>query len=119
MIPPDLKKNIALALVILFACDVHSQVSFQTKQFKLSFNQSGKLIEMLDRSTNKNYLPPVETSFLLNVKRHGNIVNPNGLQWKIKSSPNSHYQSAGRTYITCKSETQPVFVLRWVIGKVV
>ena len=77
---------ITFALVILFAGNVHSQVSFQTNHFKLSFDQSGKLTEMLDRATNKNYLPSDQTSYLVSVKRNGSIVNPQNLQWKNKSS---------------------------------
>jgi hypothetical protein len=86
MIRSILKKNIVFVLTILFACDVHSQVSFQTKQFKLSFNQVGMLTEMLDRVTNKNYLAADQTSYLLAVQRNGSFVNPQNLQWKNKSS---------------------------------
>ena len=77
------KKHLSFILVILFACDLQSQVSFQTKHFKLGFDQSGKLTEMLDRSTNKNYLPSGETSFLLSVRRNGNIIKPNSCNGKI------------------------------------
>src|SRR6478735_6366951 len=80
------KKHLAFILVILFACDIQSQVSFQTKHFKLSFDQSGKLTEMLDKSTNKNYLPADQTSFLLSVRRKGNIINPSSMHWKSQSS---------------------------------
>ena len=78
-----LKKHLAFILVILFAGELQSQVSFQTKHFKLSFDQSGKLTEMLDRSTNKNYLPADQTSFLLSVRRKGNIINPSSCNGKI------------------------------------
>jgi hypothetical protein len=70
------KRFLIFKLVILFSCVLQAQVSFQTKQFKLSFDQSGKLTEMLDRSTNKNYLPQGETAFLLSVRRKGTIINP-------------------------------------------
>ena len=80
------KKHLAFILVILFACNTQAQVSFQTKHFKLSFDQSGKLTEMLDRSTNKNYLPADQTSFLLSVRRKGTIINPSSLHWKSQSS---------------------------------
>src|SRR6187551_149237 len=81
-----LKKHLTFILVILFAGELQSQVSFQTKHFKLSFDQSGKLTEMIDRSTNKNYLPPGETAFLLSVRRKGTIINPNSMHWKTQSS---------------------------------
>ena len=80
------KKQLTFILLILFACDIESQVSFQTKHFKLGFDQSGKLTEMLDRSTGKNYLAQGETSYLVSVRRNGNIINPKMLQWKNKSS---------------------------------
>ena len=37
---------------------------FQTKQFKISFDQTGRLIELLARSSNKNYLQEREAAFL-------------------------------------------------------
>src|SRR4030095_10380962 len=80
------KKFLIFKLVILFSCALQAQVSFQTKQFKISFDQTGKLTELLARSSNKNYLPAGETSYLLSVKRNGNIINPGKLQWKKASS---------------------------------
>jgi hypothetical protein len=68
-LPLAFKKHLAFILVILFAGNIQSQVSFQTKQFKLSFDQSGKLTEMLDKSTNKNYLPLVKQLFIKRTKK--------------------------------------------------
>lgn len=80
------KRHFVFLLVILFTNGLRAQVSFQTKQFKISFDQTGKLTELLARSTNKNYLPADQTSFLLSVKRDGKIINPDNLKWKDKSS---------------------------------
>jgi hypothetical protein len=80
------KKFLIFNLVILFSSFIHAQVSFQTKQLKTSFDQTGKLTELLALSLNKNYLPVGETSYLLSVKRNGNIINPEKLQWKKASS---------------------------------
>ena len=80
------KRAVVFKLIILFCFALQAQVSFQTKQFKISFDQTGKLTELLARSLNKNYLPPGETSYLLSVKRNGNIINPEKLQWKKASS---------------------------------
>lgn len=77
---------ITFIIVIIFAGELQSQVSFQTEHFKLSINQSGKVTEMLDRSANKNYLAADQVSYLLSVRRNGNITNPNSLQWRKKSS---------------------------------
>src|SRR5438045_9303459 len=81
-----IKLSLAFILVILIAGELQSQVSLQTKQFKLSFDQSGKLTEMLDKSANKNYLPPGETAFLLSVRRKGKMINPSSMHWKSQSS---------------------------------
>ena len=86
MLSKWVKKLLTFLLVVLCACEVQSQVFFQTKHFKLGFDQSGKLTQMLDRSADKNYLPAGEAAFLLSVRRDGNIINPNRLQWKNKSS---------------------------------
>src|SRR5688572_16037095 len=81
-----LKRHLTFILVILFAVELQSQVSLQTKHFKLSFDQSGKLTEMLDKSANKNYLASADTSFLLSVRRKGKIIKPLSLHWKNQSS---------------------------------
>src|SRR5688572_7250447 len=86
MLSKWVKKLLTFLLVVLCACEVQSQVFFQTKHFKLGFDQSGKLTQMLDRSADKNYLPAGEAAFILSVRRDGNIINPNRLQWKNKSS---------------------------------
>ena len=82
----SIKRAVVFKLVILFCYALQAQVSFQTKQFKISFDQTGKLTELLARSLNKNYLPRGETSYLLSVNRNGNIINPEKLQWKKASS---------------------------------
>ena len=80
------KRYTVLFSTILFYANLQAQVSFQSKQFKISFDQTGKLTELLARSENKNYLPAGETSYLLNVKRNGNIISPEKLLWKKGSS---------------------------------
>src|SRR6187549_2834782 len=104
-----LKKYLAFVLVILFACDVHSQVSFQTKHFKLSFDQSGKLTEMLDKSANKNYLASADTSFLLSVRRKGKIIKPFSLHWKSQSSE-IILSFTDKTAATIKVDQQPDYI---------
>ena len=104
-----LKKHLAFILVILFAGQLQSQVSFQTKHFKLSFDQSGKLTEMLDRSTNKNYLASADTSFLLSVRRKGNIINPLSCIGKIKSSE-IILSFTDKTAATIKVDQQPDYI---------
>ena len=80
------KRNLVFCLAILFTISLTAQVSFQTKQFKISFDQTGKLTELLAKPSNKNYLPATETSFLLGIKINGTIIYPNKLQWKKGSS---------------------------------
>ena len=80
------KKHLVFCLVILFTISLNAQVSFQTKQFKISFDQTGKLTELLAKTSNKNYLPARETSFLLGIKTNGTIIYPNKMQWKKSSS---------------------------------
>jgi len=104
-----IKKHLAFILIVLIAGELQSQVSFQTKHFKLSFDQSGKLTEMLDRSANKNYLPPGETSFLLSVRRNGNIINPAKLQWINKSSE-IILSFTDKTAATIKVDQQPDYI---------
>jgi hypothetical protein len=80
------KRHFVFFLVVLFTNALRAQVSFQTRQFKISIDQAGKLTEFLARSSNKNYLPAGENAFLLSVKRNGNLVQPEKLQWKKGSS---------------------------------
>ena len=80
------KRHLVFCLVILFTISLTAQISFQTKQFKISFEQTGKLTELLANTSNKNYLPAGETSSLLGVKRNGTIIYPEKLQWKKNSS---------------------------------
>jgi hypothetical protein len=80
------KNQLAFCLLVLSSGFLQAQVSFQTKQFRLSFDKTGQLVEMLARASNKNYLPGSQISFLLSVKRNGTIYNPESLQWKNKSS---------------------------------
>ena len=66
----SITKALVSLLVIPFCSFVsNAQISFQTKTFKLSFNESGQLVEALALAFNKSYLPAKETSFLLSVKR--------------------------------------------------
>jgi len=109
MISSKLKKHLAFILVILLACDLKSQVSLQTKHFKLSFDQSGKLTEMLDRSANKNYLASADTSFLLSVRRKGKIVKPFSLHWKNQSSE-IILSFIDNTAATIKVDQQPDYI---------
>src|SRR6186713_2970934 len=119
------KRAVVFKLVILFCFALQAQVSFQTKQFKISFEQTGKLTELLARSLNKNYLPPGETSYLLSVKRNGNIINPEKLQWKkagseiilsypgnnsatIKANQNTDYISFELTQLTNAADAELV-----------
>jgi len=103
------KRQLTFILVILFACDVHSQVSLQTKHFKLSFDQSGKLTEMLDQSTNKNYLASADTSFLLSVRRKGKIIKPFSLHWKSQSSE-IVLSFTDKSAATIKVDQQPDYI---------
>jgi hypothetical protein len=80
------KIQLAFGLLVLFGGSTQAQVSFQTKQFRLSFDKTGQLVEMLARASNKNYLPSGQSSFLLSIKRKGTIIHPEGLQWKNASS---------------------------------
>jgi len=81
-----IKRFLSFKFAVLFSCAIQAQVSFQTKQFKISFDQTGKLTELLARSLNKNYLLAGEASYLLSVKRNGSIINLGKLQWKKASS---------------------------------
>jgi hypothetical protein len=80
------KQKLAFCLMVLLGSVAHAQVSFQTKQFKLGFDKTGKLVEMVARASNKNYLPSGQSSFLLSVKRNGIFINPEMLKWNNKSS---------------------------------
>src|SRR4030095_1141153 len=103
------KRFLIFKLVILFSCILHAQVSFQTRQFKLSFDQSGKLTEMLDKSANKNYLEEGETAFLLSVRRKGTIINPGSMQWKSQSSE-IILSFIDKTAATIKVDQQPDYI---------
>src|SRR6187402_2828434 len=103
------KKHFAFILLILFGCTIQAQVSFQTKHFKLSFDQTGKLTEMLDRSANKNYLASADTSFLLSVRRKGKIVKPFSLHWKNQSSE-IILSFTDKTAATIKVDQQPDYI---------
>ena len=80
------KRNLVFCLAILFTISLTAQVSFQTNQFKISLDQTGKLTELLAKTSNKNYLPVGEASFLLGIKTNGAIIYPNQLQWRKGSS---------------------------------
>ena len=103
------KRQLTFILVILFLCDVHSQVSLQTIHFKLSFDQSGKMTEMLDKSANKNYLSSADTSFLLSVRRKGKIIKPFSLHWKSQSSE-IILSFIDNTAATIKVDQQPDYI---------
>src|SRR5436190_17656030 len=104
-----IKLSLAFILVILIAGELQSQVSLQTKHFKLSFDQSGKLTEMLDKSANKNYLASSDTSFLLSVRRKGKIIKPFTLHWKNQSSE-IILSFTDKTAATIKVDQQPDYI---------
>jgi len=81
-----LKKWFVFGFIVFFTVFLQAQVSFQTKQFRISFDQAGKLTELTARSLNKNYLPRGENAFLLSIKRNGTIIDPTKLEWRRSSS---------------------------------
>jgi len=64
----------------------YAQVSFQTRQFRLSLTKSGQLSELTQIAGNKNYLPGGELSSLLRIKLHGEELSPSSMEWRKKSS---------------------------------
>jgi len=104
-----MKRYFVFCLVVLFNIASHSQVSFQTRQFKISFDETGRLTGLLATSSNKNYLPAGETEYLLCVKRNGNLIHPERLQWK-KASSEIILSYAGNNTTTIKANQNPDYI---------
>ncbi|MGZ3939678.1 MAG: hypothetical protein ACXVBK_12985, partial [Flavisolibacter sp.] len=80
------KTFLILALMPFVSEGLFAQVSFKTKEFQLSFDNTGKMTEMRNLLSKTNYLYSGEASYLLSLKRNGVLLEPTGLQWKNKSS---------------------------------
>lgn len=98
---------------ILFLClqasALYAQVSFQTKQFRLSIDGSGKLYEITAVATGKNYIASGQPAALLSIKRNGEIVAPASLQWKKKSNE-LVLTYTGNNTATIKVDQQPDYL---------
>ncbi|MGZ3924945.1 MAG: hypothetical protein ACXVBJ_14330, partial [Flavisolibacter sp.] len=80
------KTFLILALMPFVSEGLFAQVSFKTKEFQLSFDNTGKMTEMRNLLSKTNYLYSGEASYLLSLKRNGVLLEPTSLQWKNKSS---------------------------------
>ena len=111
-----MKKNKCLySLCLLLAAvaatvGTYAQVSFQTKQFRLSLTKSGQLSELTQIAGNKNYLPTGETSPLLRIKLNGQELSPSSMEWKKKSSELVFVYPASNAIATVKVKQQAGYI---------
>jgi hypothetical protein len=79
-------KHLVFTAAMLAGLLAEAQVSFQTKQFKLSLNREGQVVEMTNLAAKRNYLYAGDPSFLMSVRKNGSIIHPERLELKRKSS---------------------------------
>jgi hypothetical protein len=96
---------------VLFATlGVNAQVSFETKQFRLSLTKSGQLSELTRITNNKNYLPAAEQSCLLRIKLQGKELSPSSIEWRKKTSELLLVYPASNAVATVKVKQQPGYI---------
>ncbi|MBK8946859.1 MAG: hypothetical protein IPM32_16545 [Ignavibacteriae bacterium] len=74
-----MKKNIIFFVIIfsIISCSNKDQIlSLENDLFKLSIDSKGKLIELLQKNTNENFLVADTSSYLLSIKVYDKIFNP-------------------------------------------
>jgi hypothetical protein len=79
-------RHFVFSVAILTGVLAEAQVSFETKQFRLSLDGKGQVIEMTNLARKRNYLYTGDRSFLMSVRKNGSIIYPERLEVKSKSS---------------------------------
>ncbi len=99
-----------LIIALAATAGVEAQVSFETKQFRISLTKSGQLSELTRIATNKNYLPASEQSFLLRIKLNGQELSPSSIEWKKQRSELVLVYPASNATATVKVKQQSGYI---------
>ncbi len=108
----SIQKNCLCWMIIALSATVgvNAQVSFETNQFRLSLTKSGQLSELTRTSTNKNYLPAGEQSYLLRIKLQGKELLPLSIEWKKQRSELVLIYPASNATATVKVKQQSGYI---------
>ena len=93
-----LKTTVRLSIAFLLSLMIiwgRAQVVFKTKQFVIQIDASGKLASMKSIALQKEFLAD-KNSYILSLKKDGNILNPQACTWKQKTGElQLHFPHAG------------------------
>src|SRR5687767_9810873 len=104
------KQCLLICIAVLFVTAIDAQVTFQTRQFRMALDKTGRLTALSAVASGKNYLPETEKAYLLSVKLNNKIVEPNALLWKAKSSELILSYPGGDLKATIKVLQQPAYI---------
>jgi len=105
-----LKHCLSICIAVLFVTAIDAQVTFQTRQFRMALDKTGRLTALSAVASGKNYLPETEKASLLSVKLNNKVVEPSALLWKAKSSELILSYPESDLKATLKVVQQPAYI---------